>query len=94
MILDIVVVTTEGENPNHLPLPAGNVAGLESFVPYQALQGYAEMKGVVVCPTTKSAPLGENSTPTPSPVGKVAGFAYLVPNQLLQGYEVILGDVE
>jgi hypothetical protein len=44
----------EGEKATPLPVPAGKVAGFAYLVPKPASQGYAVIKGDVLCPTARN----------------------------------------
>ena len=72
-------------NVTQLQFPAGNVHGLEYFVPKPALHGYTETNGLVICATAISAPLGENATYNQVLAGKVPGFEYFVQKPELRG---------
>jgi hypothetical protein len=51
-------------------------------VPKPLLQGYAVIKGVLLCATAILSPVDLNDTPRPVLAGSVAGLAYLVPKPL------------
>ena len=75
-----------GEKSQARPAPASALPGSEYFVPKPTavLQGYEEVKGLVLCAVRIADLAGLKATPLTVPVGVVAGSAYRVPKPLLQ----------